>query len=403
MHYRDLPRVRDGALQFTPSAADEQTSVLVGSAEWYHMLEQLDSFGFADQSGRSFTARRERRDQQWYWYAYRKRGKQLRKIYLGKTDQLEADRLQAAARDLADLPCEAQSISSTAPHPRPAAGPLSAEQVTDVFLRSTKLHIPTTPANLLPRPRLTQQLRRPLQDAPAGMSPNQRHSQSLLTVISAPAGYGKTTLLAEWLATMRLEARDLSLEDGKQASSLKPQAPKIAWLSLDPDDNDIKQFWRYVVAALQTSVPEVGRQALLLLQEPQPLAIDDTVAALLDDLQHTPRAVVLVLDDYHVIDTSAIHDSLAALLTHCPARAACRDFQPHTAATAVRTPAPELRRHRASSRRAASDRRGRARAVEPRAPPRRQRAGDHNGSAHDRWLAGRREPVCIGAAAPRRS
>ncbi len=319
MQYPNLPRVRHGTLRFTSSAATEQTSVLVGSAEWYHMLEQIDSFGFEDQSDRSFTARRERRDQQSYWYAYRKRGKKLRKIYLGKTEQLEPARLQAAARDLADLPREAQSISSTDPHPRPAAGPLRAEQVTDVFLRSTKLHIPATPANLLQRPRLTQQIRRPFQDAPAAVSPNQRRSQPLLTVITAPAGYGKTTLLAEWLATMRLEARDLRLEDGKQTSSLKPQAPKIAWLSLESKDNDIQQFWRYVIAALQTSVPESGHQALMLLQEPQSSAIDDALTTLLDDLQHTPRAVVLVLDDYHVIDTPAIHDSLAAFLTHCPA------------------------------------------------------------------------------------
>src|SRR6266545_7490141 len=108
MQYSEIPRVRDGALRFASSAADEQTPVLVGSAEWYDLLEQLDSFGFEDQSGRSFTARRERRDQQWYWYAYRKRGNKLRKLYLGKTDQLEAGRLQAAARDLADLPREAQ-------------------------------------------------------------------------------------------------------------------------------------------------------------------------------------------------------------------------------------------------------------------------------------------------------
>jgi LuxR family maltose regulon positive regulatory protein len=94
----------------------------------------------------------------------------------------------------------------------------------------------------------------------------------------------------------------------------------VAWLALDSEDNDLQQFWRYVVAALQTSVPELGRRALMLLQSPQPLAIDAAVTALLDDLRRTPRALVLVLDDYHVIDTPAIHASLAALLTHCPAR-----------------------------------------------------------------------------------
>jgi ATP/maltotriose-dependent transcriptional regulator MalT len=296
----DLPRVRDGALRFTSNAAHEHAPVLVGSAEWYRLVEQIDSFGFEDQIGRSFTARRERRAQQCYWYAYRKRGKQLRKVYLGKTDQLEPARLQAAARDLADLPREAQPQSSPAPQTRSMAGPLSAEQVTGVFVRSTKLRIPATPANLLQRPRLTQLLRRPLLDAPAAVSLTHRRTQTLLTVMTAPAGYGKSTLLSEWL---------------HQTSDLD-----VGWLSLDPEDNDLQQFWRYVVAALQTSVPELGRQALLLLQEPQPPAIDDAVTALLNDLQHTPRAIVLVLDDYHVIDTPAIHDSLAMFLTHCPAR-----------------------------------------------------------------------------------
>jgi LuxR family maltose regulon positive regulatory protein len=275
------------------------------------MLEQIDSFGFEDHSGRSFTARRERRDQQWYWYAYRKRGNKLRKIYLGKADQLEPARLEAAARDLVNLPRETQPRSST--------DPLSIAHVANGFLRSTKLRIPPPPANLLPRPRLTQLLRRPLQDGPAAVSPGHSRIHTLLTVITAPAGYGKTTLLSEWLATTT-EGRGLRTES--KASELSPQssalATRVAWLSLDPDDNDIQHFWRYVVAALQISVPELGHQALMLLQEPQPSAIDDAVTALLDDLQHTPRAVVLVLDDYHLIDTPAIHDSLAAFLTHCP-------------------------------------------------------------------------------------
>ncbi len=300
MHYSDLPRVRDGALRFTSSAADEQTSVLVGSAQWYDLLEQIASFGFEDHSGRSFTARREQRDQQWYWYAYRKRGKKLRKVYLGKTEQLEPARLQAAARELADLPRETQPYASTEPHMLHPAGPLSAEQLTDVFLRSSKLRIPAPPASLLQRPRLTQLLTRPLQDVSPAVTPNQRRTQTLLTVITAPAGYGKSTLLSEWLH----HVGDLD----------------VGWLSLDPEDNHLQQFWRYVVAALQTSVPELGRQALLLLQEPQPPAIDDALTALLDDLQHMSCVMVLVLDDYHVIDTPAIHDSLAAFLTHCPAR-----------------------------------------------------------------------------------
>ena len=300
MRYSAVPRVRDGALRFTTNAADAQAPVVVGSVEWYHLLEEIASFGFEDEMGHSFTARRERRKQEWYWYAYRKRGKKQRKVYLGKAEQLEPARLEAAARDLADLPRKAQPEPSPAPHTRRSAGTASAERVNDVFLRSTKLRIPATPTNLLPRPRLTQQFRCPLQDVPVGVRPNQRRSQTLLTVITAPAGYGKSTLLSEWLQQMG----DLD----------------VGWLSLDPEDNDLQQFWRYVVAALQTSVPELGHQALMLLQELPPPRIDDVVTALLNDIQRTPRTLVLVLDDYHFIDTPAIHDSLAAFLTHCPAR-----------------------------------------------------------------------------------
>ena len=101
MQSSTFPRVRDGVLRFTNSAADEPAPVSVGSTEWYDRLDQIASFGFEDQIGRSFIARREQREQQWYWYAYRKRGKKLRKVYLGKTDQLEPARLQAAARELA--------------------------------------------------------------------------------------------------------------------------------------------------------------------------------------------------------------------------------------------------------------------------------------------------------------
>src|SRR3954451_22191245 len=128
MSYSELPRVRDGALRFTTNRVDEQVSVPVGSTEWYRLLGQIVSFGFEDQHGRSFTARREQRDQQWYWYAYRKHGKKLRKVYLGKPHQLEHDRLQAAARELADLPPDAQPQSSPPGQTRSTPGLLNAGQ-----------------------------------------------------------------------------------------------------------------------------------------------------------------------------------------------------------------------------------------------------------------------------------
>lgn len=293
MHSSNLPRVRDSVLHYTTSAADEQTPIFVGSAEWYQALEQIDSFGFEDQRGRSFTARREPRDQQWYWYAYRKQGKQLRKRYLGKTEQLAPARLQAAARDLAVLPCNAHPNASTTSLAPASVGPLS-----DGFFRPNRLQAPTPPANLLPRPRLTRQLRRPPQRVPAARQPGPPRTQTLLTVITAPTGYGKSTLLSEWLH----HEDDLN----------------VGWLSLAREHNDIRHFWRDVIAALQASLADVGHQALLILQGPETFSIDAALTALLADLQCAPCPLVLVLDDFHHVDTPAIHTTLAAVLAHCP-------------------------------------------------------------------------------------
>jgi len=305
MHSNTFPRVRDGALRCATSTADEQSSVLVGSAEWYDRLDQIASFGFEDQSGRSFTARREQREQQWYWYAYRKCGKKLRKVYLGKTAQLEPARLQQAARELANLLPEAEPDPASDSHTQSSAGSRSAGQAADTSLRFTKLRMPALPGNLLQRPRLTQHLRRSLEQHPP---------QTLLTVITAPAGYGKSTLLSEWLN----QIADRSHSDQRSTIS-KLQSPKVAWLSLDPEDNDPQQFWRSIIAALRSSAPALGQRALPLLRERQPARVGHAVTALLNDLQLVQHSLVLVLDDYHIIDTPTIHDSFADFLAHCPA------------------------------------------------------------------------------------
>ncbi|MCU1497630.1 MAG: ATP-dependent transcriptional regulator, MalT-like, LuxR family [Acidimicrobiales bacterium] len=113
--------------------------------------------------------------------------------------------------------------------------------------------------------------------------------------MSAAAGFGKTTLVAEWFA------------DG----------PATAWLSLDRRDNDPALFWTYVVAALQFATPAAGATARALLEAPQP-SFDAVVATLLNDLHAVAHEVVLVLDDYHVIDSPEIHEAVAFLLTHLP-------------------------------------------------------------------------------------
>jgi len=154
-------------------------------------------------------------------------------------------------------------------------------------LLETKLHIPRLRPSLVARPRLSERLG--------------RVAESALTLVSAPAGFGKTTLLTEWLAA--------APSDG----------PTAAWLSLDRRDNDPATFWTYLVAALRTAAPEVGASALSLLESPHP-STDAVLATLLNDLDAISDDVVLVLDDYHVIEARDVQDGMAFLLEHLPPR-----------------------------------------------------------------------------------
>ncbi len=154
-------------------------------------------------------------------------------------------------------------------------------------LLTTKLHPPRRRRGLVPRPRLAERL--------------DRGRDSTLTLVSAPAGFGKSTVLTEWLA------------------AAAPEGRAGAWLSLDARDNDPTLFWSYVVAALQTAVPEIGVAALASLRSPH-ASPDAALATLVNELAELPAELVLVLDDYHVIDSPQVHDGLAFLVEHLPAQ-----------------------------------------------------------------------------------
>jgi LuxR family maltose regulon positive regulatory protein len=124
-------------------------------------------------------------------------------------------------------------------------------------------------------------------------------SDGRLILISAPAGFGKTTLLTAWLAAEATEHRS------------------VAWLSLDEGDRQPATFWTYVITALQTAVPGIGADALPLLQSAQP-PIQTVIAAVLNELAATPNDVDLVLDDYHLADGPGIATDVAFLLEHLP-------------------------------------------------------------------------------------
>jgi len=162
-------------------------------------------------------------------------------------------------------------------------------------LLTTKLYAPPVRPELVSRPRLIRQLKLGLRQSGG---PTRK-----LTLISAGAGFGKTTLLSDWVRRIERPA---------------------AWLSLDQGDDDPRRFWRYVIAALQTVESAIGETALAALQSSgfrdadTPPALNTLVAALLNDVAALPEPLALVLDDYHVIESKPIHHSLDFLLEHLP-------------------------------------------------------------------------------------
>jgi len=156
-------------------------------------------------------------------------------------------------------------------------------------LLSSKYRLPKPRPGTVPRRRLAERL---------GSA-----SRSALTILSAPAGFGKTTLLAEWLAAGGAGEAD------------------VAWLSLDRRDNDPALFWTYVVTALQTAVKglggELGTGALQLLASSSP-PVETALGALLNDLDALPTDLVVVLDDFHLVETPEVNDQMTFLLEHQP-------------------------------------------------------------------------------------
>jgi len=160
-------------------------------------------------------------------------------------------------------------------------------------LLKTKLYIPSVRPGLVSRPRLIERLN-------AGL-----HRK--LTLVSAPAGFGKTTLVSEWVANLRLEAMGRA-----------PPPAAFAWLSLDESDNDPTRFLAYFGAALQTIEANIGKGALRALQSPQSPPTEGILTALINEIAAIPDRIVFILDDYHLIESRPIHDALTFLLRRLP-------------------------------------------------------------------------------------
>ncbi len=157
------------------------------------------------------------------------------------------------------------------------------EAALPAALLTTKLFIPSARTDLVHRARLTERLNEGV--------------QRKLTLISAPAGFGKTTLLGEWI----------------------PASPRcVTWVSLDHSDNEVMRFWSYFIASLQMLQSSLGEKARGLIAAAQPPPLEFVLTTLVNEITAFPEAFALVLDDYHVIESPPIHQNLAFLLEHLP-------------------------------------------------------------------------------------
>ena len=167
----------------------------------------------------------------------------------------------------------------------PAAAPAGVAASERDALLATKLHVPGQQPGFVPRPRLVQALDEGL--------------ARRLILVGAPAGFGKTALLAGWA---------------------RPGDRPVAWLSLDAGDNDPARFWRHAVAALDRARPGIAERVGALLGPPAPASFAGLVTALINELAAAPGddELLLVLDDYHLIDAQQVHEPLVFLLEHLP-------------------------------------------------------------------------------------
>ena len=154
---------------------------------------------------------------------------------------------------------------------------------------ATRLFAPARRPLLVARPRLMERL-------DAAREPNRK-----LSLISAPAGFGKTTLVSDWI----------------EQNVLRQRSMRVAWLSLDDGDNDLPRLLAHLVAALRGIDADIGSDAVDLL-DISPASVEAALTGLINDVSGTTEPIVLVLDDYHVIDSRSVHEAMAFLIDHLP-------------------------------------------------------------------------------------
>jgi LuxR family maltose regulon positive regulatory protein len=260
----------------------------VGSIAWFAWLEHHHTFQFADRLGGFSAYKSETDPNTLHWQASSLRHGQLMRLDLGPSRALTLERLQAAAQRLAGEPAsiepdeggQATSAASIPDAPRTAAsGSIPSSLI------GTKLYRPRRSNDVIPRSRLLEHLN-------AGLS-------GKVSLVCAPAGCGKTTLVVQWLQTINRQ---------------------VAWLSLDEHDNELPVFVHGLTAALQSVWREACPATTSLLSAPYFPGPESVASLLSHELADVPDEVVLVLDDYHLIHSSEVHALLEGLIEHLPAQ-----------------------------------------------------------------------------------
>ena len=214
------------------------------------------------------------------------------KRYVGRSEQLTMERLE----ELIHLPANEdymtfQTTDSVQREPKNESNESNSSSLQFEPLLMTKLQLPRLQKALLPREHLLELLDRAL--------------DCKLTVIAGPAGYAKTTLVGQWIASR----------------SIRADTFRVAYITLDERDNDPLRFWRYIIAACQTWQPDLGKEALELLRMhrlPPFKSLDMMLTVLLNELNQLATSSVLVLDDFHVLDPSVVTEMLSFFLEHLP-------------------------------------------------------------------------------------
>ncbi|HEY9077079.1 MAG TPA: LuxR C-terminal-related transcriptional regulator [Anaerolineaceae bacterium] len=270
MQKSDHPVVSNGLLTYSGNC------IPIDSDDWKRWLIDNNKFYYEDQNGH-YMAQCEFRRGKPYWYAYRRQNRKLSKVYLGKSDELTHSRLKEAALQLSGTRTE-DKISQL----RPKNVSDQAYRISPTVLPEVKINGPVPSPHLILRPRLTNQITRPV------------------TVIYAPSGFGKSTLINEW----------------RQECGFP-----VGWLSLDEQDNHPIRFWNAVILSLRTIAPDFGGKTLIYLNGSSTYHLSETITGLLNELAQTAAnlpGLGLVIDDVHYITNSEILDTLQLTIDRLP-------------------------------------------------------------------------------------